>query len=258
MKIIVYSLICCLALFSCKNENKSKTLEEDTQNADKQLPSLNDSMVFDLELLSKPSEKFELKNVDFKNKGAVFYANQEISYVKIPEFNLNLGNPFNVSFSFNTSSEDGSKPQTFIAFVDKYSSPARTIPLYIYTAGRRITAVYGNQTLWANDYDRTQGESKTYFDSYQLSANEFYFISINFTGSKMEFYVNSELYASFENINPHDLKFENVIIGSLPQGADYVSPFKGMLYGVKVFNKSLSMPEIVEVYNAQPYVDAVN
>lgn len=258
MKIIAYSLILVLVLFSCKNENATKTIEESTDTAQKKQPPLNESLVFELELLSRPSEKFELKNVDFKNEGAIFFANQEVSYVKIPKFNLNLGNPFNVSFSYNTSSEDGSKPQTYIAFVDKYSSPARTIPLYIYTAGKRITGVYGNQTLWANNYDRTQGESKTYFDSYQLSANEFYFISINFTGNVLEIYVNSELYASFDNINPHDLKFENVIIGSLPQGTDFVSPFKGILYGVKIFNKSLSMSEIVEVYNAQPYVDAVN
>ncbi|MGF1555750.1 LamG-like jellyroll fold domain-containing protein [Paucihalobacter sp.] len=258
MKVIAYSFILLFVLLSCKNENAAKTIKESALNVETKQASLNESMVLEMKLLSRPSENIELKNLDFNNDVATFFGNQEDSYIKIPEVNLDLSNPFNVSFSYNTNSEDGSKPQTFIAFVDKYSSPARTIPLYIYTAGKRITGVYGDQTLWANNYDRTQGESKTYFDSYQLSANEFYFISINFTGNTLEVYVNSELYTSFKNINPHGLKFENVIIGSLTQGSDYVSPFKGMLYGLKIFNKSLSMAEIVEVYNAQPYVDAVN
>lgn len=257
MKPILYSLIITLALVSCNDNNKTKVVEESVIKTEKQLPTLNEALVYELKLTSKPIENIELKNVDFKNIGAVFFDNSNVSYLKISELNLNLGEPFNISFSYNTSSNDGSKPQTFLAFVDKYSSPARTIPLYIYTAGKRITGVYGNQTLWANSYDRTQGESKAYFDSYQLGANEFYFVSINFTGASMEIYINSELYASFENIKPHDLNFESLIIGSLPQGDGFVSPFKGAIHGLKIFNKSLSTEEIVEVYNGQPYVETI-
>jgi len=254
MKPIFYSLILIFVLVSCKNNNKTETVKTPVNKAEER-PSLNESLIYELKLMAKPVRNIELNNINFSNDGAIFFENSVESYLKISDINIDLSKPFNISYSYKTNINDGSKPQTFLAFVDKYSSPAKSIPLYMYSAGNRITGVYGNQTLWANDYDRTQGESKAYYDSYQLGANEFYFVSINFIGNTIEIYVNSELYASFEGIAPHNLMFESLVIGSLPQGDNFVSPFKGVIHGLKIFNKSLSTNEIVEVYNGQPYVE---
>lgn len=258
MKIRLLIMTLLIMGLSCKEKTS-----QDNKNINNEIInelSLEDTTVFEHTFLEKNLEdEIAYNNVISQSNGMLFAQNTNLpSYIIMPFSNLNLSRPFNVSFSYNTSSNDGTKPQSFIALVDDHSSPSRDIPLFIYSAGKRITGVYGDQALWAQNYVREEGESRGYYDSYQLNSNEFYFVSINFTGSAINIYVNSELYASFDNIKPHNLKYKSMIIGALPQGNTFVTQFYGIIHGLKIFSRALSEKEIVSVYNNQPYVEMVN
>ena len=168
---------------------------------------------------------------------------------------LDLSAPFNVSFSYKIFSADGSKPQAFISFQDKYSSPS-SIPFLIYTASKRITAVYDKQILWAEDYQEDNGPSRKFFDSFVLENNHIYFVSVNFTGTSLDIFVNSELYASFGNVTLHKRPFSKLILGGIVLNKDdYFIPFEGEINGLKLFNDSLTEKEIIRLYNNQPEID---
>lgn len=254
MKTILVCMSLSVLFFSCKEKAKDAQKNNDSSTIKNSNVTLEDALVYEDLLLKERLDGIIYENINTKNNGMQF-AEQTPSYIKIPVIDLDLNQAFNISFTYNTSSDDGSKPQSFIAFVDEYSSPSKTIPLYIYSASKRLTGIYGDQSLWANNYNRTNGESMAYFDSYQLKSNVFYFVSVNFTGSSINIYINSELYAAFDNIKPHSLKYNNIIIGALPQGDDFVSQFKGIIHGLKIYRKSLNEEEIISVYNSQPNVD---
>ena len=155
-----------------------------------------------------------------------------------------------MSFTFKTFDEKGTEPQTLIAFSDKYSSPSR-IPFYIYYPGNKISGVYGKQLLWADKYDAKNGYSRAYYDSFKLNKDKYYFVSVNYTGSSVQIYVNSELYASFDNLNIHDYKFDHLLIGSLLKNGNLQYPFNGLFYGLSIFNKPLKEIEITSLFNSQ-------
>ena len=46
------------------------------------------------------------------------------SFITLPFTKLNLSNPFNISFSYETFLEDGSKPQTFLLLLVDISKQA--------------------------------------------------------------------------------------------------------------------------------------
>ena len=241
-------------LVSCKNDNKQSEEGRTEEGIEVNEVNINSLLVFEEDLTELPKVTLDSKNVLFSNKGAQFGKKEDSSsYILLNSFDLDLSKGFSVNFAYTTDNDDGSRPQALIGFIDQYSSLARSIPLYIYSAGKRITGVYGNQSLWAESYDRINGESKDYYDSYQLSAEELYFVTINFSGTSIDIYVNSEIYASFQGITPHNLNFSKFIIGALPQGEEYLSQYSGNIYGVKVFQKSLSEKEIIELYNELPY-----
>ena len=77
---------------------------------------------------------------------------------------------------------------------------------------------------------------------------------MNINGSKAEIYVNSELYAYFENLLPHDLKVNHILIGALLSNNEIANPFAGNIHGLKVFKQPLSEKEIVFLFNSQPEI----
>lgn len=241
-----------IAIFSCKNLEE-KEVESTTTIKTIEPRNIKKSLIFENRLINNNIEGAQYNNIEFTADGALFKGDTLTpSFITLPFTKLNLSNPFNISFSYETFLEDGSKPQTFFAFASRYSSPSKLIPLYIYSAGKRLTGVYGGKKLWAENYDNTLGESKKYYDSYQLSNNEIFFVSLNFTGLKIDIYVNSELYATFPNLEPHLLEYSKVVIGALPTVEGYTTLFNGRIHGVKIFNKALTEKEIVEIYNGQP------
>ncbi|MCK0178778.1 LamG domain-containing protein [Flavobacteriaceae bacterium S0862] len=256
MKKIISLLVLLVVFVSCKEEKKQDTEQIEVSQEEKER-DINDLLVFESTLMKQDIEGAEYKNIQFSNEGALFSGSvNNPSYIKLPLIDLDLSKEFNLSFSFNSKTDDGTKPQTFISFTDKYSSPTRDIPLFVYFAGKRITGVYGNQKLWAEKYDKDLGESKAYYDSYQLPPNEVFFVSLNFSGNSIEIFVNSELYASFSDISPHSKMFEKVILGGLPQGEGYTTLLNGSLHSLKIFSTALTEKEIVQVYNDQPYIGA--
>ena len=253
MKRLVTFLLVLVVLVSCKEDKKENT-EPATTTETVEPRKIEDVLAFENLLKTDDIDGAEYGNIEFSENGAIFKGDENNpSYINLPLSNLDLGAAFNVSFSYQTNLEIGSKSQTFIAFADKYSSPSRSIPLYIYSAGKRVTGVYGEKKLWAENYDVSLGESKIYYDSYQLSHNEVYFVSVNFTGSQIDVYVNSELYASFPNIEPHQLQYSKVVLGALPMGEGYTTLFDGVIHGIKMYSSALTEKEIVDVYNDQPY-----
>lgn len=239
-------------VISCKEGKKQDAELATTGTIEKR--KIEEALIFDNLLIKNDIEGAEYVNIEFGDNGAIFSGDEaNPSFINLPIFELDLNKPFNISFSYETFIEIGSKPQTFFAFTDTYSSPHRTIPLYIYSAGKRVTGVYGERKLWAQNYDPALGESKIYYDSFQLSHKEVYFVSLNFTGSKIDIYVNSELYASFPNIKPQKVQYSKVVIGALPLGQSYTTLFNGVIHGIKIYGTALTEKEIVDVYNNQPY-----
>jgi hypothetical protein len=254
MKTKLFFLILLILVTSCKKVEKSESLS--TSEKEEEIIDLNELLVFeDLLLKENTSSSNIYSNISFETNG-ILIGNEtsKVSYVKIPFSELNLKDGFNISFSYETKSDIGSVPQALISLTDKYSSPSR-VPFYLYLAAKRITGVYGKQILWAENYDKSKGESKSFFDSYPLESNTFYFVSVNFTGSKIAIYVNSELYVEFDNIIPHDLNFDHILIGSTMEGENkMVHQFNGIINNLKIYGVALNDKQIVQVYNEQPYL----
>lgn len=249
-KIIAISLGLFLFL-SCK-ENKHE--ETTTPVGEKQEQrNIEDFVVFENLLMEQDIKNAEYNNIKFNKSGAIF--SKDIStYIRIPFSDLTLNEGFNISFSFKTIDDDGTKPQSLIAFVNKFSS-AHRIPFYVYYPGNKVSGVFGEQLFWAENYDAENGNSRAYYDSFKLSKNQFYFVSVNFDGYKAEIFVNSELYASFDDLKKHDLKFDNILIGALLQNDVISKPFAGNIHGLKIFKQPLTEKEIVSLFNSQPEID---
>ena len=255
MKKIVSLLVVLTIFVSCKEEKKQDSREEMKVIQEKKERDFNDFLVFENSLMSQNVEGATYNNIKFDKYGAVFRKSiTSPTYIKIPFSDLILNDGFNVSFSFKTIDDDGKKPQSLIAFSDKISSASR-VPFYVYFPANKVSGVYGKQLLWADKYDAQYGNSRAYYDSPQLKKDQFYFVSVNFDGASVKIYVNSELYASFEELTQHNFKFDHLVIGALVQGDSTSKPFAGNIHGLKIFSKPLSEAEIVGVFNKQPVLD---
>ena len=235
---------------SCKENKHEETKTPYGQKEEQR--NIEDFVVFQNLLQEQNILNAEYNNIKFDKSGASF--SKDIStYIRIPFSDLNLNEGFNVSFSFKTTDDDGTKPQSLIAFVDKFST-ANRIPFYVFFPGNKVSGVYGEQLFWAENYDAENGNSRAYYDSFKLSKNQFYFVSVNFDGNKAEIFVNSESYALFEDLKKHDLKFDNILIGALLQNNVISKPLAGNIHGLKIFRQPLSEKEIVSLFNSQPEI----
>lgn len=242
-----------ILILSCKNNtNHSKPNNEKPIENQRNI----DSILTYETLLFESQTNFIQNNVVFDKKGATFERTESNpSFLEVKDLTLDLSKPFNVSFSYKTFSDDGSKPQAFLSFQDKFSSPS-SIPFLIYTASNRVTAVYDKQVLWAENYQEDNGPSREFYDSYVLDKDVFYFVSVNFTGTNLDIFVNSELYASFTAITPHKRLFSKLILGGVVRDkSNHFIPFDGTIHGVKIFNDALTEKEIVSLYNDQPIIE---
>ena len=238
-------------MVSCKEKGKQETKQSfELKKTEKR--SVEDLIVFENLLMTDDIKTAEYKNINFDQNGALFSKNID-TYIKIPFSNLDLNRGFNVSFSFKTIDDDGTKPQSLIGFADKYSSASR-LPFYVYYPGNKISGVYGKQLFWAENYNAENGYSKEYYDSFQLNKDQFYFVSVNFNGTKVDIYINSELYASFEDLSAHEFKFDHILIGALLSNNELANPFVGYIHGIKVFNQPLQEGEITSIFNSQPEI----
>lgn len=252
-KRLVTLLLVLVVLVSCK-EDKKENNESTKTNETIEPRKIEDIMVFENLLMEENIEDADYNNIKFDTQGAIFSKSKASpTYIRIPNFELDLNKGFNVSFWFKTDDDDGTKPQSLIAFADKFSSASR-VPFYVYFPGNRVSGVFGKQLLWAEEFNAQNGNSREYYDSFQLSKDQFYFVSVNINGSKAEIYVNSELYAYFENLLPHDLKVNHILIGALLSNNEIANPFTGNIHGLKVFKQPLSEKEIVFLFNSQPEI----
>ena len=253
MKRLVTFLLVLVVFVSCKEDKKENT-EPATTSETVEPRKIEDILAFENLLMNNDIDGAQYENVEFTKEGALFSGTKENpSYVKIPFSNVNLTNGFNVSFSFLTTSDDGRFPQGLVTLADKFSSPAKA-PFLLYFPANKISGTFGEQCLWAENYNRNNGYSRAYYDSFQLEANKTYFVSANVNADKIDIYVNSELYASFDQIETHSLTVEHILIGVVPIGPDFNNFFQGTIHGLKVFDEALSESEITEVYNEQPYL----
>lgn len=247
-KIIV--LICVLSVIAACSSKEKKQPVVEKKVVEKR--NINDYLIFENELTSNNIKDAEYKNITFQKEGAVFTRDSKNpTYIKIPFTSLDFTKGFNINFTFKTTFEDGRKPQSFLAFVNKFSSGSR-VPLFIYLPGNRISGVYGKQLLWADGYKKENGNSRMYFDSYKIQKDKPYFVSINFDGSTMDFYVNSELYATFDNLQSNELKSKFLTIGALVKDEKAGTPFEGTIYGLSIYNQPLKEKEIISIFNSQP------
>jgi len=245
-------LICVFTVIVSCNNSPKKTPPPHQKEKLKERNS-NDFLIFENPLEKKDINNAEYSNISFKQDGAVFSRDSENpTYIKIPFSNLDFSKEFNISFTFRTSFGDGSKPQSLLAFVNKNSSTFR-IPFYLYLPRNKISGVYGEQLLYYENYNKENKESKAFLSSPQIGVDKFYFVSVNHTSDNtIEIYVNSDLYATFNNLYLHDLKSTHLIIGSMIQNKKTILPFEGTIYGLKIFNKALKEPEIVKFFNSSP------
>ena len=248
-KVILLFCIVAISISCNKKEKKVETIEEEKTEVKR---NMNDFLIFDNTLTSGDIENAEYNNIDFQKEGAVFTRDSnKPTYIKIPFSNLDFKQSFNASFTFNTTFDDGRNPQSLITFTYKYTTGSRA-PLYIFTPGNKISGTYGEQLLWKEKYKKENGRSKMYFDSFKIKKDTDYFVSVNFDGKILDIYLNSELYASFNELTPHDLKSQNLIIGSMLRDEKSSAHFQGTIYGLKIFNQSLEESEIVTLFNSQP------
>jgi hypothetical protein len=244
-------LVCIITLnISCNNSPKKTT---PIQKKKLESRNINDFLIFENLLVIKDIENAEYSNIHFQKEGAVFSRNsKKPTYIKIPFSNLDFSNEFNVSFTFRTSFDDGRKPQSFLAFVNKNSTTFK-IPLYLYLPKNKISGVYGEQHLYFENYNKKNNESNAFLSSDKISIGKLYFVSVNYTSDNViEIFLNSDLYATFDGLSQHNLKSTHLIIGSMLQREKAILPFEGTIYGLKIFNKTLKESEIVTLFNSQP------
>lgn len=141
-------------------------------------------------------------------------------------------------------------PRTLLAY--RGNSPSSNSPIYLYLPARKLSGAFGNQRLWAENYDMKQGYSKLYYDSVQLMPDTPYFASINFADGKLQFYVESELYAEFENISTHDMIGDHLYLGGMLLNNEFKYPLDGgSMKSLKLYSRSLTEKEIIQLYNVE-------
>lgn len=244
-------LVCVLAvMMSCKDTPKEATPNQKKETI---VTNSDDFLVFENKLVKKDIENAEYSNISFKENGAVFSRDlQKPTYVRIPFSDIDFSKEFNVSFSFSTAFGDGRKPQSLLAFVNSSSSTFR-VPLYIYLPRNKLSGVYGNQHLYYEDYNKNNSESKVFKSSKMIGVDKLYFVSVNHTvDGVIQIFVNSELYATFNNLEPHNLESTDLIIGTIIQNNKPGLPLEGTIYGIKIFNKALNEKEITKIFNSLP------
>ncbi len=244
-------LVCVLTVIvSCNNTPKKTT---PLQKKKLEPRNINDFLIFENLLVKNDIENAEYSNIHFQKEGAVFSRNPEKpTYIKTPFSNLDFSQEFNVSFTFRTSFDDGRKPQSFLAFVNKNSTTFQ-IPLYLYLPRNKISGVYGEQLLYYENYSKKNKESKVFLSSSKIGVDKLYFVSVNHTSdNSIEIFVNSDLYATFSGLSIHDFKSTHLIIGAMIQSEKAILSFEGTIYGLKIFSKALKESEIVKLFNSQP------
>lgn len=232
---------------ACK-ENKSTTIKDELDPI--QSNSKSNGLVFENNLTQENIQGADYNNVVLSDQGAKF-SSDELSFIRIPANNIDLNSEFNISFWFKFDGDFGPKPPALFVLKNQYSSPSNA-PLYIFLPARKVSAVFGKQKLFATNYDPDQGYSREYYDSFQLSPGVFYFLSVSYSNSKLQIFVNSELYAEYQNLISPETKGEEIYLGAFPFDNQYKSPLDGNLKGLKIHSKALSQKELVELYNSEP------
>jgi len=246
---VVILILVFMSFTACKQESKeNKKVVEDVSIQKEKVGNKEDYLVLESSLTKEDIKNASYVNVGFSNDGAKFDVKSD-SYIKIPEVKLDFSKNFNVSFRFKFISEDGTKPQALFLYKGKYSSPSKA-PLFVYLPSKKLSGVYGNQVLWAEEFDMQKGYSSMYYDSFVLSSETFYSVSINFEDNKIKFYVESELYAEYENLSPHSIQGNEVYLGAFPSGDEFRNQFDGTLQNLKIYSRALSEKEIIDLYNA--------
>jgi hypothetical protein len=242
-------LLVLIGILSCGKKTKKDELKGVTPlMEEKVIGPKEDYLVFENDLTKKNIDSASYVNVELSNNGAKFNS-QKKSYIKIPNINLNLKEDFNISFWFKFQGLEGKIPKALLAY--RGNSPSSNSPLFIYLPARKLSGSFGSQILWAENYDMKQGNSRLYYDSVQLTPDTPYFVSINFSENKFQFYVESELYAEFPNVAYHEMEGKDLFLGSLPLGSEFKYPFNGTMKSLQLFSRSLSEKEIVELYNVE-------
>ena len=167
---------------------------------------------------------------------------------------IDLNKEFNISFWFKFNDDFGPKPPALFVYKNKYSSPSNS-PFYIFLPAKRVSGVIGNQMLFAENYNSQQGYSRKYYDSFQLSPSTIYFLSINKKDSKLQIYVNSELYSEYDNLIYSNQKGEEIYLGVFPHDSEFKNPFEGSIKGLKIYSRALIENEIVDLYNSEPNLE---
>jgi len=243
--ILVFTFFSLVACKKKPEENKKEV--EDVLDQKEKVGKKENYLVIGSSLTKEDIKKASYVNVKFSEDGAKFDANSN-SYIKIPEVDLDLSNNFNVSFRFKFISEDGTKPQALFLYKGTYSSPSKA-PLFIYLPAKKLSGVYGDQILWAEEYNMKKGYSRAFYDSFVLSPKTFYSVSINFEDNKIKIFVESELYAEYENLISHSIQGNEMYLGAFPSGEGFKNQFDGTLKNLKVYSRALSEKEIVDLYN---------
>ena len=237
MKKVYVFLSILISITSCST--KEKTPQKKVPSRD-----ITSYLVYENDLRSDEIKSAEIENVLFDAYGATFLGNEQApSFIKIPFSSLNLQKPFNISFDFEVFEDDNNTPKALVALIDKFSSPSRA-PLIIYFPWKRVSGAFGRQLLWAEKYNLKRGYSSRFFDSFQLSPNTTYNLSMNYAQGRMEFYIDNELYMIFDGIKQHDLTHEHILLGALPQKEGYKYFLNGRIANLKIFNTALTEAEI--------------
>ena len=71
-------------------------------------------MIFENRLINNNIEGAQYNNIEFTADGALFGETLTPSFITLPFTKLNLSNPFNISFSYETFLEDGSNLKPFL------------------------------------------------------------------------------------------------------------------------------------------------
>ena len=185
---------------------------------------------------------FTSSNVNFSKKGASFSYSRSPGYIKIDSLNVDAKNGFNLSCWFLLSGENAAKEQMLFSVYDK-RTPTNSINFWI--AGRRLTQRVNTNSLWAKEYDYSMGASGDYYDLFELELGKFYFLSVNIFDNKVEVFINSELYARYDNLTNASLNYDELYLGSAKSGnGNFQFQYDGYIRNLTIFNKRLNALEI--------------
>ena len=237
MKKIILLFIISTAAISCST--KPKKPQKNSEPRD-----ISPHVVYENELSTNNIDNAIIENVEFDAFGASFYGTeQDPSYIKIPFSALNNNQSFNISFDFLTTSDDGSVAQGLVSLIDDFSSPTNA-PLIISYTGRRVSGAIGRNVLWAQEYDYKKGMSSRYYDLFQLDSNTLYNVSLNYNAGEASFYVNNELYATFQGLDSSPMQAKYILLGALPSHDSYTYFLTGQISNLRILNTTLTIAEM--------------